>query len=63
MNIGPNHRIKAYVKENAVPLKASEAISGSPFPWKVFARTPRHAVESEIRVHASVLLRVWDIPP
>ena len=30
INFGPNHLIKAYETENAIPLKAREAIKGSP---------------------------------
>lgn len=39
----PNHRMRQYVKEKPSPLKASDAMSGSPSPCNVFASTPIQA--------------------
>ena len=55
MNTGPNQRIMLYEAANAIPLKASEAITGSPSPWNVLATTPTHARERAERLSASVL--------
>ena len=41
-----------------MPLKASDAIRGSPSPWKVFAKMPKQATESVKRLQVSTLLRV-----
>jgi hypothetical protein len=46
--------MSAYVKEKATPLKAREAINGSPSPWSVLATTARQAAVSERREYASV---------
>jgi hypothetical protein len=54
MNVGPSHRIIAYEDENAMPLRAREAMRGSPSPWKVFAIMPRHASDIVARVQLSV---------
>lgn len=62
MKTCPNHLIRLYVNEKAIPLNASEAISGSPSPWKVFARTAKHAMERPRRLSVSVLLRLIDMP-
>ena len=37
-----------------MPLRASEAMRGSPSPWKVLAIMPRHASERDVRVRFSV---------
>ncbi len=58
INVSPSHRIRLYVRENAMPLKASDAIRGSPSPWKVFAKMPKQATESVKRLQVSTLLRV-----
>ena len=55
MNTGPSQRIMLYEEANAIPLKASEAITGSPSPWNVLATTPTHARERAERLSASVL--------
>lgn len=54
MNVGPSQRIMAYVAEKAMPLNASDATSGSPSPWKVFATTATQARKSERRLSCSV---------
>ena len=54
MNAGPSQRIMAYVAEKAMPLKASDATSGSPSPWKVFATTPTQPMKRESRLSCSV---------
>lgn len=54
MNAGPSQRIIANVAENAIPLKASEAMRGSPSPWKVFAMMPQQARDSDKRESISV---------
>lgn len=41
-----------------MPLKAKDAIRGSPSPWNVLAMTPREAVEIVKRPRASARLRV-----
>ena len=58
IKVGPSHRMRPYVEENAMPLNAREAISGSPSPWKVFAMTARHAADIAQRLEVSTLLRV-----
>lgn len=58
MNTGPSHRIKLKVAAKAMPLKASDAINGSPSPWKVLMMMPTHASTSVRRLQVSVLLRV-----
>lgn len=49
-------------KANAIPLKAKEAIRGSPSPWKVLAMMPMQAAERVSRLHDSVPVNVEDIP-
>lgn len=58
MKVGPSHLMRLYVDANAMPLKAREAIRGSPSPWKVLAMTARHAAETAQRLRVSALLRV-----
>lgn len=58
INTAPSHRIRLYANEKAMPLKAREAIRGSPSPWKVFAMMPMQAREREERERTSVLLSV-----
>jgi hypothetical protein len=43
-----------YVAANAMPLKARDAMRGSPSPWKVFAMIPQHARNSDRRLNVSV---------
>ena len=57
MKVSPSHLIRLNVNENAIPLKAKEAIRGSPSPWNVFTIMPTQAAESVRRLHASTLLR------
>jgi hypothetical protein len=54
MNVGPSQRIMAYVAANATPLKASEAMRGSPSPWKVLATTATQARNKDRRLSCSV---------
>ena len=54
MNVGPNQRMSAYVAAKASPLSDSDAISGSPSPWKVFASMATHAAERARRLVVSV---------
>ena len=54
MKVGPSQRIRAKQAAKARPLSASEATSGSPSPWNVFARTATQASESEARLSVSV---------
>ena len=49
-------RLKA--RANAMPLKANEAIRGSPSPLNVFIMMPTQAVESVRRLHDSALERL-----
>ena len=58
MKVSPSHLIRLNVNENAMPLNAKEAISGSPSPWNVFTMMPTQAAESVRRLHASTLLRL-----
>ena len=64
-NAGPDHRIKAYVMENANVENAIDATSGAPSPWKVFEMTAMEAPATRRRLHRSVWVRVdamlWDI--
>ena len=54
----PSHLTMLYVAENAIPLKAIEAMRGSPSPWKVFNKIPKHEDARKKRLTASVLLNV-----
>ncbi len=47
-----------YEPANAMPLKAREAMRGSPSPWKVFARMPQQARKRAVRERVSVEERV-----
>src|SRR5216117_2203948 len=58
MNTLPSHRIKQKLNEYANPLKASDAMSGSPSPRKVFARMPMQAVESVRSQSVSEVVRL-----
>ena len=58
MKAGPSHRIRLYVKENAIPLNANDAMRGSPSPWKVLAMMPIQAAEMTERLRVSELLNV-----
>jgi hypothetical protein len=58
INTFPSHRIKQKLNENASPLKASEAMSGSPSPWKVFASMPIQAVERAKSQSVSEVVRL-----
>ena len=49
----PSHRIRLYVDANAMPLRAPDTMSGSPSPWKEFARIPKQIKESVLRLDAS----------
>jgi len=49
------------VKEKARPLKAIEAIRGSPSPCSVFAKVPIHASDKERRDKTSVRPSLADI--
>ena len=44
-----------------MPLNASDATSGSPSPWKVFANTAMHADVKERRLICSARFRAGDI--
>jgi hypothetical protein len=44
-----------------MPLKAMDAMSGSPSPWSVFARTPMHASERDESESVSVVVSVVDM--
>jgi hypothetical protein len=57
MNVGPSHLIIEYVALKATPLRASDATSGAPSPWKVFARIATHATVNERRLYVSALVR------
>lgn len=57
MKTGPSHIIRLYVEAKAMPLKAREAIRGSPSPWKVLAMIAKHAAESVRSDHVSVRVR------
>ena len=46
------------MKAKASPLKAKEAITASPLPWKVLAIIPKQMTESVERPTVSGLLRV-----
>ena len=61
MKAGPSHRIRLYVKENAIPLNANDAMRGSPSPWKVLAMIPIQAAVMAERLSVSELLKVVDI--
>lgn len=61
MNVGPSHRIIAYDAEKAIPLSASEAMRGSPSPWKVLAIIPKHASERDASVRFSVTESTADV--
>lgn len=58
MKMSPSHRIKLKAKANARPLKANEAIRGSPSPLNVLTIMPIQAAESVRRLHASARERV-----
>ena len=58
MKVFPSHLMRLYVKANAMPLNANEAISGSLLPRKLLNRTADEARESEMRLHVSALERV-----
>ena len=58
MKTSPSHRIRLKAKANARPLKANEAIRGSPSPLKVLTIMPIQAAESVRRLHASARERV-----
>lgn len=54
ISVGPNHLIIANDAAKATPLRAREAIRGSPSPWKVFASTATQAKVREKRERVSV---------
>jgi hypothetical protein len=54
INVGPSHLIIEYVAEKAIPLKARDAMRGSPSPRKVFAIIPRDARNTDSKVIVSV---------
>jgi len=54
INVGPSHLIIEYVAEKAMPLKARDAMRGSPSPWNVFAIIPRDARNKDSKVIVSV---------
>ena len=58
MKMFPSHLIMQYVDAKAMPLKAKDAIRGSPSPWNVLAIIPKHATEIVKRVKASAQLRM-----
>ena len=58
MNVFPSHLIRLYANANAMPLKASEAISGSPLPRKLLYKITTAANVREKSVHVSVLDRL-----
>ena len=49
----PSHRMRLYVEAKAMPLRAPDAMSGSPSPWKVLVSTPKQTNERIARVDAS----------
>ena len=57
-NAGPDHRIKAYVIENANVEKAMDATSGAPSPWNVFEMTAIEAPATSKSDHRSEWLRL-----
>ena len=58
INVFPSHLIRLYANANAIPLKASEAISGSPLPRKLLYRITSAAKDRERRLHVSALERL-----
>lgn len=61
MNTGPSHLIRLYVAANAIALNASEAIKGSPSPFRVLTMMPIEAPTRSKRPHVSVLVRVAEV--
>ena len=59
MKVGPSQRIMAYAAAKAIPLNASDAMRGSPSPWKVFAIIPKQARPKDSRLRVSVEER-WE---
>lgn len=55
---GPDHRMKAYVIENANVENARDATSGAPSPWKVFEMTAIEAPATSKRDHRSEWVRL-----
>lgn len=58
MKTSPSHRMRLKVRANARPLKANEAIRGSPSPWNVLIMMPTQAAEIVRRLQASEPERV-----
>jgi len=54
INVGPSHLIIEYVAEKAIPLKARDAMRGSPSPRKVLAIIPSDARNKDSKVIVSV---------
>lgn len=57
----PDHRMNAYVTENASVEKAIDATTGAPSSWNVFVRTATELPNSVRRLHVSFLLSVEDM--
>jgi hypothetical protein len=59
MKTGPSQRIIEYVAQKDIPVKESEAKSGSPLLRRVERRSARQRSVMERRLRVSRVLSVW----